>query len=161
MTLSFSQRIGAAPIPEVPSVDSANESLRKRVWNALDRRYFQFYRYRENPPSAAKQMIHFLWVDYFNFCRDEKPYHNYETLKIIKSNLFKCSWHEFFSLIEAICTQEVDSDLIEELNSIFEREYSAYRIIEGQVSQIHSPIEVDEISSAMNSSIQSVQSHLN
>jgi len=160
MNMSFSQRIGAVKIPEEPIAECAGEGLRNRVWNLLDTNIWKFYRYKNNPPQRIKDFVSSVWSDFLNWRLDEMSHAKHTTLNEIKAYFFNCHWHEFFSLLEFICSI-TDEKFAEKVNVFLEREYSAYRFIEGQIVEIHSEEERQEISSAIkNTSLDAVKEHL-
>jgi hypothetical protein len=105
--------------------------------------------------------------------KDDLPSRNYECRNLVKKYFYSLNWYETYNLIEFIVDNHSIMartylsglaiyhdhrfgrfDLINQVNSILERELSGYRFVSGFLTPISDKIEVDEIENTINQSIQ-------
>ncbi len=90
------------------------------------------------------------------------------TLKEIRDYFFECPWHEVYDFIEYIANEcpsssnNSNTDFMNVCNKMLEREVSAYRFVEGRITQITSEVEITEIKEALDADnyFKSVTNHL-
>ena len=167
--MRFSQRIGKTPVKTVLQVESMDVDLKNRLWNMFIEIFFEkidnYNNYGETKRGLVAKKI---WVDFYNFTVDTIP-ENYDgyisasgVLKYIREWFFEFSkWHEIYDFLEF--TVELHPVLSYWYNVSLEKEVSAYRFINGKVTQITSEGEVAEIEEALIASDEwkSVNTHLN
>ena len=168
----FSQRKGIKPVKNVIQVDSMDEALRNRLWNAL---YVYYWNRVENDWLPNNPNIYLLvqrlWHSYFKKPIDTLSKVWYETYEEIKVYFFQCPWYEVYDFIEFILhayPEDTEKDkrvnlLFKEFcNSILEQEKSAYRLVDKKFVQITSEVEISEIEKALDETqpFEAVNTHL-
>lgn len=169
--LSFSQRMGLAPVVKVAQVDSIDKPLQNALWNVLLADCFAGFHSREKayPDKLRGSNFHDfacdLYSDFYKTTIDTLP-RNWSTFKsTIKESFFQMSWHRVYCFIEFIVKlnhRGVGGTLVESFNKVLERENSAYRFVSGKVTPITSSDEIEEIEKAISGSDQyaGVRTHL-
>ncbi|MCP8321790.1 MAG: hypothetical protein H3Z52_12765 [archaeon] len=159
---SFSQRKGLKPIKNKLQVDSMDSALRNRLWNALQLFYWSIhpdlFDTREEPFFIK------LWDEYFKnplSTLDEKWFLACDD---IRKYFFGCVWNEVYDFIEFIANsysnKTINQKFMEYCNSILESEVSAYRFVNGTITQITSKEEISEIEEALETPLTPVKAHL-
>ncbi len=157
----FSQRKGIKPVKSVIQVDSMDSELRNGLWNSLSIFYWDkmenhsYLSYIEDMNFLFK----LLWHNYFKKPLDTLDDHWQRTYGEIREYFFQCQWNEAYDFIEFIVKNykdeyndtSVNKKFMDFCNSIFERELSAYRFINGKIAQITSEEEITEIEEALES----------
>jgi hypothetical protein len=151
--LPFSQREGLLPRKTATQINNVDDALRNRIWNALDRFYWQDAAQQSNRESTNK-FSRRLQDEYFkqpwNFLLDVWPVFCLQ----IRSEFFKCEWYEVYDFIEYLANyypnSDTNSSFTEESNKILEEERSAYRFISGIITPITSAEERAAIEEALN-----------
>lgn len=95
----------------------------------------------------------FLWHNYYKKTLDEISSYDSENEIFIRSTFFNYSWDEVYDFIEFMLNLELSNfnleDFIEDINSLLEKEFSGYRIIDGLFCRITNEIEINEIEEAV------------
>ncbi len=162
MTL-FSQRKGIKPVKNVMQVDSMDSDLKNGLWNAttiyfwdkVKTYYYSYLKLDDN--KTIVYLIKRLWHSYFKKTLDTIPQEWSVTYQTIREYYFSCTWYEVYDFIEFIANNygdEYDDALINKkfmdfCNSILEHELSAYRFVNGKITQITSEEEISEIEGAL------------
>lgn len=160
---TFSQRIGIKP-KDVIQIDSMNDDLRNKLWNALKNFYWDQV---PPPPLEARifggnslflhrdmrTLIYLLWDNYFKKQVDTLK-NNWEgILNEIREYYFGCNWNEVYDFIEFIANNygnaEYNKEFMNGCNTIFEQEISAYRFVGNKIGQITSETEITGIEEAL------------
>lgn len=157
--MKFSQRIGLTPAKKSFQKDSIDEELRNSIWNAIHifilNSLSTFSGNNSDPDFTlfAKR----LWIHFFKRPVDSLVESGYQLdkrycIKIIREWFFEAEWYEVYDLLD-YCIHEnfpiSKNDFIKHLNAIFERENSAYRIIDSKLSPITNTLEIEEIEEAL------------
>ncbi len=156
---SFSQRQGIERMKNIIQIDSMDKALRNSLWNALTLYYWNKVIYNfalnnvtgRNPVDIntnINSLIIDLQIDYFKISIDDLS--DYLTAhKLIRTYFYDCKWNEVYDFIEFVADNYLDEETnikFRELCNIYlEREVSAYRFVNGLVSQITSEIEINSI----------------
>jgi len=154
--MRFSQRIGKKPATKSIQLEAIDEDLFNGLWNmvkifVLDRipKYSQY-------GSKATEFDHFsniLWHKFYKLPIDTIPEYDFQTEKFIRDRFFKGQWYDIYDFIEFLASLEFPSvnthDFIEAVNNLLEREFSAYRFIDGKIAPISNKIEVEEIQQSL------------
>lgn len=154
----FSQRKGLKPVKSIMQVDSIDVDLRNGLWNALS--WFYWDKMKSNTYLSADKGINLLfellWHNYYKKPVDTLSTHWPDVYQSMREYFFKCAWHEVYDFIEFIAdnyyNKSENKDFMSFCNSIFERELSAYRFVDGKITQITSEEEILEIEEALESS---------
>jgi len=160
----FSQRYGFKPVKDSMQIDTVDNELRNRLWNALTMFYFdrlvnnnKFYII--NNDKHMKVLLFRLWDRYFKKPLDGLNFYiNGNTLHIydeIKNYFFSCKWFEVYDFIEFVANHYPDEKtnlkFMKYCNSVLEEEKSAYRFVDKTITKITSDIEISEIEEALKS----------
>ena len=153
----FSQRIGKTPLTKTLQIESIDEDLSNSLWNV-----YELYILDKIPPGHDHQWgivpeMYFsksLWFHYFKKPLDQLPTY-FSAIKILlRQYFFSCSWFQLYDFIEytieIISVKQLKQnfdlkDIFEQFNFIFEREFSAYRFVDGIIAPITNQTEINEI----------------
>jgi hypothetical protein len=170
---SFSQRIGKTPIKSVIQTDTLDEDLKNALWNGLTIFYWDGKIQNDWIKSNTNDVVIFLtriWIHFFKYKLDEMPGSFDRLHPIIKKYFYSCEWYQIYDFIEFVTLNytpdhysQTNEGFIEYCNNVFERELSAYRFVNGTLTQISSKEEVESIEEALNitDNLKPVKTHLN
>lgn len=173
----FSERKGLKPVRSAIQTDSVDEPLRNRLWNATFTHYWEILHpsigYGQRGGLFASQnavfqrnmqlvecLVHDLWNAYFkqpldtiNTARYGDGSRSVGAYNYMKDYFFSCSWYEVYDFIEFIARNSRDRSATEEFvltcNHVLESECSAYRFVNGVITELTSPQEIDAIEKAL------------
>lgn len=159
MELTFSQRMGFTPIREALQVDSMDKPLRNALWNYCNQYFFHVH----NADYRNDDCIQFVWTNFFNEIAIQGNYAFDESLRTIQNYFTDEEWYKVYDLLEFLVkhTNEIrekggmffnQSQYIEDLNKILEKEMSGYRFIGTQITPITSEAEIESITTAQQNS---------
>lgn len=155
MTPSFSQRKGLKPIRTVLQVDSMDDGLRSRLWDAVAINYLNDQISAQFNPlghSPRETMIRKVWHQYFKRPIDTISDFWSANYSTIKNYFFRCEWHEVYDFIEFIASvdpyQSKREAFTANCNQILKQELSGYRFIGKTITQITAEEEVLAIEEA-------------
>jgi hypothetical protein len=169
----FSQRIGKTPIKSVIQTDTIDEDLKNALWNGLTIFYWNDkvkVDWIENNQDDTIVFLTRIWIDFFKNRLDEMPKLFDHLQAVIKKFFYKCEWYQIYDFIEFIplnytpnYNSHTNEIFIEYCNNVFERELSAYRFVNGTLTQISSKEEVESIEEALSvtDTLKPVKTHLN
>ena len=151
----FSQRKGIKTVKNVIQVDNIDDDLRNGLWNALNIYYWN--KMESNQWLSYHQNIHFLfkflWHDFFKKPIDTLDDRWSVTYRSIREYYFNCSWFEVYDFVEFIANsypnEPTNKEFINFSNNVLERELSAYRFVDGKITQMTSEEEITEIEEAL------------
>ncbi|MCX6089270.1 MAG: hypothetical protein NTX88_02645 [Candidatus Atribacteria bacterium] len=160
---SFSQRMGFKPIRSTFQIDSMDDILRNKLWNGLQRYYWDVIGHKlyinhysggsEYPLSKdeeIKQFYEILWDRYFKKTLDTLKSDWSENHPFVREYFFSYAWYEVYDFIEFITDYYPEKNrnlsFIKYCNLILEQEMSAYRFVGNKISPI---IENEEISAPL------------
>ena len=164
----FSQRKGFKPVKVEMQKKSVDEDLRNCLWNICLSLYKKInedkLQYRFNS-RIGEDIFKAYWYNYFKKPLDTLPHSFRDVLNDIRKYFFGCKWFEIYDFIEftANCYKNKYSEpFIRNCNIILERELSAYRFVNGKISEITSQEEIDSIEEAIKNSnrFKGAQNHL-
>lgn len=171
--MRFSQRKGLTPATKVVQRESIDDDLRASLWNLLTLFYWNGflgrdeYTSRSNEVSGSnlEQLMCSLWINYFKQPIDTIERYWESCLHRLRGYFFGAQWHQVYDFIEFIAHNGNASSrdgFIEACNKHLERENSAYRFVNGQITEITSQQEIEEIESAIqqSDSFSGVSTHL-
>lgn len=172
---SFSERKGLRPVSKIIQIDSMNDALRNSLWSALDISIWSeegfLYTSITLDAGAIEDFSEALWFEVYKEPVDDRPKLNYPargraTLEIIRERYFKYEWNEVYDFIEFLISYftrigwRVDG-IVQDLNSVLEREMSGYRIVNGLVVDVTDQQEIDMLEEALtDSQFKNVSAHL-
>jgi len=162
--MKFSQRKGYVQVSKIIQIDDMNDDLRNSIWNILEllvwkpNRFHTAVGYLDSP--RAYEFILAFWVDYWKLPIDD-DLAICVAFEDIQNNYFKCSWFEVYDFVEYVIGHFQDDELIKALNQILEREISGYRIVNGLITDITDPQEIEMLEQALaDDDFPSVRIHL-
>jgi len=147
----FSQRKGYKPVSKIIQRDGVSDELRNTLWNILDlfvwqTRDFLYTQYGETGMGTYSTT---LWLNYFKKPIDTRPASSYDILGTIRNYFFSCQWYELYDFVEfTLCYLEND-EVTKAVNTILERELSAYRFIDNIFTDITDQQEIEMLEHAL------------
>lgn len=173
--MRFSERYGYKPVREIIQKESMDDNLRNGIWslftiylwNQVD--YSSYQSHGNINTSNLKTLITAYWLNFFKQPIDTIPIQFETILYKVRSSFFNCEWHEVYSFIEETLENyprefKKNKELFtKELNNFLEKENSAYRIINNEITPITSEQEIQSIENALKNTnpYSGVQEHLN
>jgi len=161
------------PVKSVMQVDSMDNGLRNRLWDALCINYWKEVKQERfddsfyyNIPETIHLLITRLWHAYFKRPMDKMPYDWADIYTEIREYFFKCEWNDIYDFIEFIAKSYPDKNInlqfITFCNSVLREELSAYMFVGEKIAPITSETEIAEIEKALNipDSLKPVKIHL-
>jgi len=149
--MNFSQRIGKAPATKQLQLESMDDDLRNGLWNVAKIYFIDLLSKGDfiGTNEFNKFCIN-LWNNLLKYPIDTIPSDDYYAEEVIRNYFFVCEWHEAYSFLESIANYTSSpyvriSVYIQNCNSIFEREFSAYRFIDGLITPISNKEEIEVI----------------
>jgi AbiJ N-terminal domain 4 len=150
--------MGLKPVKSLIQTDDIDPPLRNALWDALhiivwskfENRHD--YGYVEN--SNLQMLIYQLWHRFFNLPIDRSPTQMEHAIKHIREYHFTSKWNECYDLFEfiiAYAPDEIGESLQKFSNRVLEEHLSGYRIVEGCVTPITAPEELESIEQALGS----------
>ncbi len=172
MKLRFSDRIGFTKPKTELIKEGLSPEMVNTIWTLihemlLEAKSNEVEHYRGEKYSDLTKLFRKLWINFFKRPIDNLPT-NYNQVNEVaaKRNLREwffeqAQWHEQLNLFEFLFEDE-DKKLQEVCNDFLKTEYSAYRFIDGVLTEINSKEEIIEIENALNISdkFKPVKTHL-
>lgn len=146
--MRFSERKGIKKFSTLAQTSGMSDELRNSLWNVLfvskwdfdsARNTYQRDKVKENIETFSV----ILWFHYFKKPVDARPDGLTKNLQAIRNYFMECEWHEAYDFLEFALHFYEDEDLINFMNAILERELSGYRYINGVISDITDPQEIE------------------
>lgn len=155
----FSHRKGIKTVKKVMQVDNIDDDLRNGLWNALTVYYWEKaesdifgdrYLALHKP---LETLFKRLWHDYFKKPIDTLSNIWSKSYQYARDYFFNCAWFDVYDFIEFVVNnypdKSVNKEFINFCNCVLERELSAYRFVDGRITQMTSEEEIDEIEEAL------------
>lgn len=105
-----------------------------------------------------------LWLDYFKWPLDTLPNDWFNVRKRLRAYFFQCEWYEAYDFLEFVaqhCNRRETRVEIEKFaDARLEAEKSAYRFVNGHITQITDDAEIGAIEEAAEASSRPVSAHL-
>lgn len=153
--MKFSQRIGKAPAQKFVQRESLDIELRNSLWNAIMESFFEEIQWGLRGyihASSIDPLLKKLWKDHFKEPVDDIPLKLEDAQKTLKNKLLFDDWVVALDLVEAFsnCASPNEARHYTSLcNMYLERESSAYRFVDGQLTEITSSAEIQSVESAI------------
>jgi hypothetical protein len=169
----FSQRIGKTPIKSVIQTNAIDDDLKNALWNCLTIYYWDGLiknDWVEYNPKDVEILVKRIWIDFFKKRLDEMPKKIIHLQQEYKKYFYSCEWYQIYDFIEFVPSNytTVDYDKTNELffehcNIVFEKELSAFRFIDGRLTQISMKEELESIEEALliTDKLKPVKTHIN
>lgn len=155
----FSHRIGITQAVKLAQKESIDSDLLNSLWSAVTLIYWDSVSYERYSPGMTKKsdradLITKLWMDFYKQPTDQIPSTFSNVIASIRKWYFSSPWHATYDFIE-FCAEygppSLKNRFIEICNKFLERESSAYRFINGQITEITSDAEIESVESALSS----------
>lgn len=152
--MNFSQRIGKKPSTKAIQLETIDIELKNGLWNIIKMDVIDVIeKYSKYRTSEFDLLNHLLWHKFYKLPIDTIPESFAQRERYIRASFFDGKWHEVYDLLEFLSGLEFETtnmnEFIEDVNVILEREFSAYRFVDGIISPISNKIEVEEIEQAI------------
>ncbi|OEF96164.1 AbiJ-NTD4 domain-containing protein [Desulfuribacillus alkaliarsenatis] len=164
--MRFSQRYGYVEVRDVIQHECLDEQTRNQIWNLLSTRLLEGIRRGYISPELD-DFSRLLWQHYFKKTYDTIPGDYHELILDLKFYFFTATWYEALDFIEAFPNYYKSNAFVKEvyckeINTILEKENSAYRFVNTSIVEITNQIEIDTIESAfrLEAKYKSVRIHL-
>jgi hypothetical protein len=148
----FSQRAGIKPVRVDLQVNSVDISLRSKLWNGLDVRFWskatKHHFSNANSDDFLLGVVKSLWHRYYERAWDTIPDSWAICYDEIRQYFFSCEWYEVYDFLEFLASLSSVSSAAqfrETCNSILEDGLSAYRFVGNEIAQITSAEEISAI----------------
>jgi len=172
--MRFSQRQGIVPVEKAIQRESIDNELKNSLWSLLNIYYWDSYNKNKYTMlersdfvegSNMALLIRKLWLHHFKKPVDTIPEYFWDCVNELRQHFFAAKWYEVYDFVEFIAAngpEENREKFIEVCNSYLERENSAYRFVNGILTEITSEQEVHSIEEAMakSSPFYGVREHL-
>ncbi len=172
--MRFSQRQGILPVDKAIQRESIDDELRNSLWSLLQIFYWNIYdkdrhsmygRADYIDGSNMQPLIKKLWLHYFKQPIDTIHKYFWDCVDYLRDYFFSADWYEVYDFVEFVAIEgpnRVRDKFIETCNTYLERENSAYRFVNGQLSEITSQEEIQSIEEAISNSgaFPGVRTHL-
>jgi hypothetical protein len=160
--MKFSQRIGKTPATKLAQLESMDDELRACLWSLLHTCYWETakdcYDKRLSDgdftmgSSSLSNLIFRLWLDYFKQPTDTIDQY-WGNCKIrLRNYFFKAEWYEAYDFVEFVAAsgdENVADEFRSHCNQFLERENSAYRFVDGRLTEITSESEIKSVEDAI------------
>jgi hypothetical protein len=167
--MRFSQRKGYKPIRDTVQKDCMDDELRNGLWNALDICIWKgnkFSHYSDNFESSNLYLLfQRYWLHYFKYPLDNLPGYYKDSHARVRKYFLNCEWYEVYDFIEFTAQSAPEglvSNYTNTCNRILEKEQSAYRFVDNQITDLTAEEEIESIEHAIKSSsnLSGVNTHL-
>lgn len=166
--MTFSQRHGYRPVREAIQKDGIDDPLRNSLWNVLDRMVWGPWRATAilSVPPEFERFSRALWSDHYQLPVDTRPTGMFgmelpTTIEWIRDYFMKSQWYEVYDFIEWIVNYFENKNIADSLNASLEQEMSAYRFVDGILSEIVGEQEIAALEEALSDQdFPGVRSHL-
>lgn len=174
--LSFSQKMGLTPITKAIQSEDMDGHLRIALWNVLTEllwsRYYSSHNGGPLRNSNFEDFTNDLYREFFKRTTDSTPHYWNMAIAEIKDEYFDLEWFRVYDFLEFAVANAPSKQITVEknntpsiasgINAVLEKENSAFRFVNGRISAITSPEEIQEIEIAYTNSspFAGVRTHL-
>lgn len=166
--MKFSERLGYKSVRAQLQIEEIDAALKNSLWSAFLESFLKKLPNDRYDGYKLCEYVSGLWFSFFKLPLDNAPI--YENGGVHRDDLIRylrkffldnANWYDPYDLLQ-FSAQFADKDFIAFINGILEKEKSGYRFVNGELIQITSKIEIDEIEQAMDqsNSFEGVNSHL-
>ncbi len=149
----FSQRKGLKPVKTMMQVDSMDTDLRNGLWNMLQLYYWRSIDDSFGINADVQTLLTRLWLHYFKQPLDSMPHNWYDVKQQLRDYFFRSQWNEVYDFVEFVAKNHpnayINGQFQTACNAILEREVSAYRFVNDNITQITSAQEIKAIEDAL------------
>lgn len=151
----FSKRKGLVPVKIEIQKTNIDNDLRYGLWNALHLTIWEKYDgsyYVRFEDSNLFWLFRNYWCNLFKLPIDNMPHNFQGVIEKIRKSFFEFKWHEVYDFVEFTaqnCPNELKNDFIGFVNRLLEKELSAYRFVDDQLTDITDEQEIESIETAI------------
>jgi len=171
----FSQRKGHKPLKKEFQRETVDGELKNRLWSALKITVWDkwspasFYDGYSIESKIVNSLLDRIWLDFFKSPIDIRPKFHFDSPSDhsaygkLRSYFFEAKWYEVYDLIEFVIKNIPPpwaTNLRDFCNALLEEENAAYRIIDDEIVEITSEIEIEAIEEALATKNQPITAHL-
>lgn len=154
--MTFSKRIGKTPEKKQIQIEDIDLELKVRLWNIITIIVLNELEYDTRySDTEFRKFTELLYHNFYKLPIDTISEYKNEVIQKIKRSFFESPWFTIYDFIEFILNLEkYDLNINYEefknsCNSILEEEFSAYRIVDNQITAITNDIEISQIEMAI------------
>lgn len=162
--MRFSERYGYKRVREIVQIDSVDERLRNRLWNVLKVHVWDNsvdYAFSYDPDFDS--LSHDFWDDYLGARLDELGGDSNPRAEL-RDYFFTCEWHEVYDFIEFVAEHYprhgFREPFLEACNAVLKSELSGYRFVDGTITPVVEPQEIEAIENVLEKAAGPVRAHL-
>lgn len=170
----FSERYGYKPVREIVQIDSVDEPLRNGLWNVLQigvwknakpsQGIYGGYYLSDRGNKELRDLCEALWLHYFKEPLDLLGNDWNKTRKELRQYYFGCKWFEIYDFVQFVANHypryRFKEPFMKACNAVLERELSAYRFVDGLITRVTEPQEIEAIEDALEKAVGPVHAHL-
>jgi hypothetical protein len=153
--MKFSQRIGKTRSIKDLQIQSIDKELLNGLWNLTRIHVIDNIsttgRYGGDGDFPLFASV--TWHNYYKLPIDSIPRYPSGAIEYIRERFFSDPWYEVYDFIEFLSGLTIDGidrrNYIKDINTLLEKEFSAYRFINNQISPITNQVEIEEIDNAL------------
>ena len=173
--MKFSERYGYSTVRDSIQRESLDLELRNALWSLLKLFYWDkvkwisgafggSYRLTSEENTHLRVLCQRLWFSLFKEPLDTLGDDFKKVSQKLRDHFFAADWYEVYDFIEFVAKNFPDENtnkkFMDACNDILEKEVSAYRFVSGQVTEIVTNEEIEEIEQAIDSDDQLIAKHL-
>jgi len=167
----FSERYGYKPIREQMRKEAVDKHTRSLLWNYLKVALWdgwEPYRYGWTTHSEhVNQLMRRMWVHHFDASLDNlpefDPYEANRAYAIIKRHFMDGKWFEVYDFLKFVVQNWSgggEDKIATGINSILEKQLSAFRFVNKQIAPITDERELEAIDQAASNAPDAVKRHI-
>lgn len=160
----FSERKGIRPLQKAIQRESMDEELRTRLWNALYKKIWSqwsnsgVYGPKDTESLVIEAVVDHIWNEYLkrplDTCPPFDPQIRGSSYSELRNYFFSADWWQVFDFTGFV-VQNFPADLFPDIpkafNHVLETENSAYRVVNGEITEITDEQEIQSIETAFES----------
>lgn len=159
--MRFSQRLGISPVEKAIQRESMDDELRNSLWSLVQACYWETFEPNRNvmygrsdilKGSEFNGLITILWLNYFKQPIDTIHEYFGDCVSQLRKYFFAAEWYEVYDFIEFIShhgPENSNQRFVDLCNSFLDRENSAYRFVNGVLTEITSEAEMQSVEDAI------------
>lgn len=173
--MRFSERYKYKSVRELIQIETLDDALRNGLWSLLKISYWDrvhsssdvfgsHYHLSTYGNEPIRTLCQRLWFTHFKKPLDRLSNNWNDVLQQLRTHFFECQWYEVYDFVEFVAnnypTESANEEFMGACNTLLEKELSAYRFVNGQITRITEAVEIESIEKALESTDQLVSKHL-
>jgi len=157
MEKRFSERIGKKVPRSKFQIDSMDMYLRNSLWNAITIALIKPLRESESLElSEFEDLVTEIWIEFLKEPVDQIPYATKNIASSLRDKFYQWNYLDVYDFIEFLSKKKIpytkSSDFRKFCNIFLEKEFSAYKFVDSELTQVTDQVEIDTIESALQNS---------